>query len=88
MRTGPGYPLDLPPTLTTAPLERSRLEWFGTRSRKPIPRGLSLIIIAACAHRMSDHGDHPFCVLLQHTVVGMDHAARHHVLANAIGERV
>jgi len=25
-------PLNLPPTLTTTPLKRSRLEWFGTRS--------------------------------------------------------
>ena len=27
-----GVPLDLSPTLTTTPLERSRLEWFGTCS--------------------------------------------------------
>jgi hypothetical protein len=28
------------PTLTTTPLERSSLDWFETRSCKPIPRGL------------------------------------------------
>ena len=27
-----GIALDLPPTLTTTPLERSRSEWFGTHS--------------------------------------------------------
>lgn len=33
------------------------------------PEGPTLIAATACAHRFSDHLDHPFCVLLQHTVV-------------------
>jgi hypothetical protein len=38
---------------------------------KADPEGPSLIVPAASAHRLSDHADHPFCVLPQHTVVAM-----------------
>jgi GH15 family glucan-1,4-alpha-glucosidase len=38
---------------------------------KADPEGPPLIAVTAYAHRLSDHRDHPFCVLLQHTVVSM-----------------
>ena len=39
---------------------------------KADPEGPTLIIIVACTHRMSDHIDPPFRVLLQHTVIRVE----------------
>src|SRR6516165_7646365 len=39
MLTCPNFIRAFDPTLTTTPFERSSLDWFGTCSRKPIPRG-------------------------------------------------
>jgi hypothetical protein len=63
----------------TAPLERSRLEWFGTRSRKPIPRDVHSSSIAAAQAECQIMRTLPICVLLQHTVIAMQTFSRHDV---------
>src|ERR1700722_14528976 len=69
MRTGPGYSPELASNAHDHASWAKPLGVVWDPLLKADPEGPTLLIIAACAHRTSDHADLPLRVLLQHTAI-------------------